>query len=521
MSYTEGPSGKSYHSVPVAFYAEWYYLNDTSSAGCGHECSDDISFGVSEEKDQASPHIVSTVLEMLLILVTVIGNALVLLNVAVKRNVNGLHTWFLVTFSLGDFLVGAFVLPLMLANSLAGYWYLGRFLCHVWVSADAVLCTLSSFVLCLSVLDRYVSIVKGSTYLRNRTIKCTALITSVVWVLSLVISSLEYFERQMKASEYSPCVQSEYAVYRSAGLFYILLSATIVTYLCIFFTVRAEVKKKWKALLNVDDTETVRSRFKGRRPHLDRDEGLLEVSEANSGSEKEDLITSSEKCIMKQNKVASRFSQDYANTDLLLQEFNTSQLNQDVEIESQESDAADLRNINVESDNEDVTSRGYSKDVKKRWFLSQYDMHSHHTQAVQLSVLKTRSCPELKINCRGSLQENPTHNLGSNDGSAESTRAPWSREPGRPDATSSVEFHWNTHYEKVRLRERRSVVILGVILAAFVACRAPYLSVHVLVARTGIKLNEVLWTTLFWIGHANSALNPLIYAIFHRCFRRV
>lgn len=506
--------------MPVAFYAEWFYLNDTSSAGCGHECSDDISFGVSEEKDQASPHIVSTVLEMTLILVTVIGNALVLLNVAVKRNVNGLHTWFLVTFSLGDFLVGTFVLPLMLANSLAGYWYLGRFLCHVWVSADAVLCTLSSFVLCLAVLDRHVSLVKGSTYLRYRTIKCTALITSVVWVLSLVISSLEYFQRQLTVSEYSPCVQSEYAVYLSAGLFYSLLSATIVTYLCIFLAIRAEVKRKWKALLNVNYTGIVRSRFKVRRK-LDCDEGLLEVSEANTGSEKEDLIASSEECVMKQNKVVKRSSSDYANTDLVLQEFNTSQLKQVVEIESEEDDAADLRNINVESDNEEVTSRGYSTDVNKRWFLSQYDMHSHHTQAVQLSELKTRSCPELKMNCRGSLQENPTHNLGSNDGSAGSMRAPWSRETRRPDAISSIEFHWNTHFEKVRLRERRSVVILGVILAAFVACRVPYLSAHLLVARTGIKLTEVLWTTLFWIGHANSALNPLIYAIFHRCFRRV
>jgi len=524
LSYTEGPSGgKLFHPLSIAFYEEWYYHNDTSSVGCGQECSEDISTGVFDETDQAwSSRIASSLAEMFLILVTVIGNALVLLSVAVKGNSNGLHTWFLVSFSLCDFLVGAFVLPLMLASSLAGYWYLGSFICHVWVSADAVLCSLSSFVLCLVVFDRCVSIVKGSAYLRYRTLKCTALVTSTVWILSLAISSLEYFERRSKVSEYSPCVQSEYAVYLSAGIFYVLLCFTILTYLCTFFAIKSETQKKWKALLNSDDAGIAGRRLKGRY-HLDYNKRLLEFSESNSGSEKEDLLTAKEENAVKLDRVVNRSSLNNTDADLTLLELNTIELDRDVvELECEEDGAVTPRKTNAKLDNEVDSSHEYSYDVKKRCFLSQLDMSSHHTDVHQASKLKTMSCPELKINCRGSLEKYPIVGYhGSNDGSTGYVRAPWSSKPRRPNAISSAGFRWNTHSEKVRLRERRGVVILGVILAAFVACRVPYLSAHLLVTRTGIQLDETLWTAFFWIGHANSALNPLIYAIFHRRFYRI
>ena len=84
-----------------------------------------------------------------------------------------------------------------------------------------------------------------------------------------------------------------------------------------------------KALLNSDGAGIAGRRLK-RRYHLDCNERLLEFSKSNSGSEKEDLLTSKEENAVKLDRVVNRSSLKYIDASLALLELNTIELDRDV-----------------------------------------------------------------------------------------------------------------------------------------------------------------------------------------------
>ena len=73
-------------------------------------------------------------------------------------------------------------------------------------------------------------------------------------------------------------------------------------------------------------------------------------------------------------------------------------------------------------------------------------------------------------------------------------------------------------------RERRATVILGIIMGTFLLCWFPFFGLYVITSLCGPRcqdaIPELLFEFFFWIGYCNSALNPVIYTIFNRDFRK-
>uniref|UniRef100_A0A673MUA3 Alpha-2B adrenergic receptor n=1 Tax=Sinocyclocheilus rhinocerous TaxID=307959 RepID=A0A673MUA3_9TELE len=80
----------------------------------------------------------------------------------------------------------------------------------------------------------------------------------------------------------------------------------------------------------------------------------------------------------------------------------------------------------------------------------------------------------------------------------------------------------NTRRKAFIVREKRFTFVLAVVIGVFVVCWFPFFFSYSLqaICPETCKLPEPLFKFFFWIGYCNSALNPLIYTIFNRDFRK-
>uniref|UniRef100_A0A146LKI9 Alpha-2B adrenergic receptor n=1 Tax=Lygus hesperus TaxID=30085 RepID=A0A146LKI9_LYGHE len=72
-----------------------------------------------------------------------------------------------------------------------------------------------------------------------------------------------------------------------------------------------------------------------------------------------------------------------------------------------------------------------------------------------------------------------------------------------------------------RKKEKRATLILGLIMGSFIACWLPFFFLYILVPMCSIcDVPDFAFAVAFWLGYMNSALNPVIYTIFNKDFRR-
>ncbi|XP_063784057.1 alpha-2Db adrenergic receptor-like [Pseudophryne corroboree] len=73
-----------------------------------------------------------------------------------------------------------------------------------------------------------------------------------------------------------------------------------------------------------------------------------------------------------------------------------------------------------------------------------------------------------------------------------------------------------------QLREKRLTFVLAVVIGGFVICWFPFFFTYSLesVCKGRCGISDALFNFFFWIGYCNSSLNPVIYTVFNRDFRK-
>lgn len=77
----------------------------------------------------------------LIIVLTVVGNILVILSVFTYRPLRSAPNFFIVSLAVADLTVAVLVLPLNVAYTILGRWVLGKLICEFWVTSDVLCCT--------------------------------------------------------------------------------------------------------------------------------------------------------------------------------------------------------------------------------------------------------------------------------------------------------------------------------------------------------------------------------------------
>ncbi|XP_051937052.1 alpha-2Db adrenergic receptor [Hippocampus zosterae] len=73
-----------------------------------------------------------------------------------------------------------------------------------------------------------------------------------------------------------------------------------------------------------------------------------------------------------------------------------------------------------------------------------------------------------------------------------------------------------------QMREKRFTFVLAVVMGVFVLCWFPFFFTYSLhaICRDSCYIPGTLFNLFFWIGYCNSSVNPIIYTIFNRDFRK-
>ncbi|KAM6296359.1 5-hydroxytryptamine receptor 6 [Aegotheles albertisi] len=125
-----------------------------------------------------------------IILLTTVGNFLLILLIVTQRSLRNTSNYFLVSLFMSDLMVGLVVMPPAMLNQLYGRWVLRGDFCSLWYSFDVMCCSASILNLCVISLDRYLLIISPLKY-KLRMTSCRALwLILATWTLAALASFL-------------------------------------------------------------------------------------------------------------------------------------------------------------------------------------------------------------------------------------------------------------------------------------------------------------------------------------------
>ena len=232
----------------ISLDANLSICNDTNSTGNG----------TSVEVPYVLPHplwltILLGTAACIVIIVTVLGNVMVLLSFFIERALRQPTNYFIASLAMSDLLIGIFSMPCFTIYILLDYWPLGEIICDIWLSLDWTVCLASQYTVFFITADRFCSVKIPAKYRNWRTevkvrmmIACSWIIPSLVFFISII--GWQYFvgERTVSPNQCEVQFMSNplFTFLLTIGYYWTTLTVMIVLYVGIY---RVALKLQRKA----------------------------------------------------------------------------------------------------------------------------------------------------------------------------------------------------------------------------------------------------------------------------------
>lgn len=139
------------------------------------------------ERAQSWQTVVSFLLLVAIDIAIIIGNVLVVAAVAITKKLRTTTNMFICSLAVADLLVGVAVLPYSLTLEVLDMWLFGELWCSLWLAVDVLLCTASILHLCAISLDRYLAIAYPIHYPRLMSSTRGKSLIVAVWLVAFVV----------------------------------------------------------------------------------------------------------------------------------------------------------------------------------------------------------------------------------------------------------------------------------------------------------------------------------------------
>ncbi|XP_071537996.1 octopamine receptor beta-2R-like [Panulirus ornatus] len=435
-----------------------------------------------------------------IIMVSVLGNILVIVSVALHRRLHSTANYLLVSLATADMLVALCAMTFNASVELSGgRWMFGRIMCDLWNSFDVYFSTVSILHLCCISVDRYYAIVRPLEYPLTITRRILAIMLAHCWMAPTLISFLPILlgwyttaeHLRNRDSQPHACtfvVNAVFALVSSAVSFWVPCTVMVVMY----FRIYQEARKQERALLSRASSAN---------------------SAAYSASVRLSTGSQQQQQQQQQDPTAAAMARQQLLVALQSTPFTPTNRHQELLMKTF-SDTSSTASVATTASG--VPSVGPSGSSSSR---------SSSGGAVVANMAAGNGAGAVNIaKSSGVNGSNSGTGWRSRHGSNASWHGPSRHNPHVPCGRrmhSTPLVATKASPLPVGRREHKAARTLGLIMGAFVLCWLPFFTWYVSINVCGpsCRCPHAVVTALFWIGYFNSTLNPFIYAYFRTDFR--
>uniref|UniRef100_A0A3Q3IM15 Alpha-2B adrenergic receptor n=1 Tax=Monopterus albus TaxID=43700 RepID=A0A3Q3IM15_MONAL len=425
-----------------------------------------------------------------MMVLTIVGNILVIIAVLTSRSLKGAQNLFLVSLAAADILVATLIIPFSLANELQGYWAFSSIWCEIYLALDVLFCTSSIVHLCAIALDRYLSISQPVSYGAKRSPSRIKAAIIVRW----------------------------YILYSTIGSFFAPCVIMILVYVRIYQIAKQHTRcppgQKYNVVAGKDASMATNEPAAklSDQSQQNGDQGGMTASQREKVRTKMSGSDSTPSLRKLPENTTSQDAQHYLPhpSTAPVQKSSSSSIPQ---CDSQILSAVPHKEPQKYADggevlNDNMSSSGSELDVGEEGVLredSKEEAHKPDKQTLGLPQSKRFKVQVLNLAYR-----------------YKNTMATSSGTKLVPEGTLTIQGTPMCRRKAMVNREKRFTFVLAVVMGVFVICWFPFFLSYSLqaVCPETCSIPNPLFKFFFWIGYCNSCLNPVIYTIFNKDFRK-
>lgn len=258
-------------------------LNNSTQVNC-------LSF-IDQEVFGQCPFYISTIILNILNFIIIFGNIAVILAVLTTKKLRRVSdNYFLLSLAFSDLALGIFVLPFSTVSETLTLWIFGSSYCRLWLALDIWLCTASIYNLMAIAIDRYLAVAKPLSYKMTMNDGRKMILIVIAWTLSFFISCPAMISMWSRAFERVSkdciCTQMNYSVgytlFSATASFYVPLLVIFSLYFKMYQIIRRVGSSNRNGFIECDGPSITIDHGASLGMSIADDEGSIMLNARNS-----------------------------------------------------------------------------------------------------------------------------------------------------------------------------------------------------------------------------------------------